>query len=123
LQDKSITSITSIFVIDLCSRASQNATKQGVLQVLCFDGAQTETVSSRDLQQIIRSEGDQTPHYTTITRWIADFDSGRRTSLSDSFGADHGRPVSASGDDQIALVKQILDDDPRLSTREIEAVS
>ena len=81
-------------------------------------------LSAREIyNKLLAVWGDQTPHYTTITRWIADFDSGRRTSLSDSCGADHGRPVSASGDDKIALVKQIFDDDPRLSTREIEAVS
>ena len=43
--------------------------------------------------------GDKTSNYTTITRWIAEFSSGKQTKLDDSIGSNQGRPTTSSTED------------------------
>jgi len=57
------------------------------------------------------------PGYSTVARWSSDFASGDRESFED--GSRCGRPVSASSDDATALVQDVVEEDPRLSTRAI----
>jgi histone-lysine N-methyltransferase SETMAR len=60
---------------------------------------------------------DKAPAYSTVARWTADFKSGKRESFEDMVKC--GRPVSASGDDPTASVREAIESDPRLSTRAI----
>jgi hypothetical protein len=74
--------------------------------------------NSRDIHAALSEVWqDKAPSYSTVARWTADFRSGNRESFEDMPKC--GRPVSASGDDSTATVREIIESDPRLSTRAI----
>lgn len=60
----------------------------------------------------------ETPHYTTITRWVNDYAAERRDSFEDLGRS--GRPISASGDDNTQIIRATVEANPHVSTREIE---
>lgn len=57
------------------------------------------------------------PGYSTVARWLADFACGSRVSFEDLPRC--GRPVSASLDNLSTLVRKLVEEDPRLSTRQL----
>ena len=61
----------------------------------------------------------EAPGYSTVARWASDFSAGNRESFED--GSRCGRPVSASSDAATTLVRDVIEEDPRLSTRAIAA--
>ncbi len=61
--------------------------------------------------------GHQAPSPATVRRWAAAFKSGKDT----VYDRPHpGRPRSASGDNNVTLVQQLVEADARLSVREIQ---
>ena len=63
--------------------------------------------------------GDSAPSFTTVKFWAAEFKRGRK-SLGDSERS--GRPKTASIDENIAKVHQMVPDDRRIKVREIAEV-
>jgi transposase len=60
---------------------------------------------------------DEAPGYSTVARWMSDYASERRETFEDATRS--GRPISASKNDSIAVVRETVLQDPRLSTRAI----
>ena len=63
--------------------------------------------------------GDNAPSFTTVKFWAAEFKRGRK-SLGDDERS--GRPKTATADDNIAKVHQMVLDDRRIKVREIAEV-
>ncbi|KYN40098.1 hypothetical protein ALC56_05506 [Trachymyrmex septentrionalis] len=63
--------------------------------------------------------GDSAPSFTTVKFWAAEFKRGRK-SLGDDERS--GRPKTATADENIAKVHQIVLDDRRIKVREIAEV-
>ena len=63
--------------------------------------------------------GDSTPSFTTVKFWAAEFKRGRK-SLGDVERS--GRPKTATTDENIAKVHQMVLDDRRMKVREIAVV-
>lgn len=62
--------------------------------------------------------GDDAPGYSTVKRWISDFQKGARNSFADVSRI--GRPVTASGDNNIEMIKEAINENPNLSVRDLE---
>ena len=60
--------------------------------------------------------GDSAPSFTNVKFWVAEFKRGRK-SLGDN--ARSGRPETATIDENIAKVHQMVLDDRRIKVREI----
>src|SRR5581483_9797649 len=60
--------------------------------------------------------GTSAPHLATIKRWYNDFYHGRQT-LEDE--AKPGRPISATTDEMIEKIRELIVENPRLTTRQI----
>lgn len=68
-------------------------------------------------EHLLNVWGRNTPSYDSVCRWIRDFQSKERESFSDMPRS--GRPSTVGNDDSVALVKQLVDEDPHISVREI----
>jgi histone-lysine N-methyltransferase SETMAR len=68
-------------------------------------------------QQLEEAEIGPLPSLRTIQRWSESFKDSSRTSLTDV--PHSGRPKSATTDDNVALVKRLIDEMPRQSTRSL----
>lgn len=65
--------------------------------------------------------GDMAPGFSTVKRWWKEYASGARQSLSDS--ARCGRPVTSRLDATIAMVRDFVESDPRLSVRDLSELT
>jgi hypothetical protein len=63
-------------------------------------------------------KGDQAPSYSTIQRWVKHFKEGKQK-LKDK--ARSGRPIIATANKNIELVRNVIDDNPSCFYDEIEA--
>lgn len=61
--------------------------------------------------------GDQAPSYAVIRKWKVEFKTEARSSFEDTPRS--GRPKSTRTDAMIQAVKEAIEDDPKLSTRDI----
>lgn len=64
---------------------------------------------------------EQAPGYSTVCRWCNDFLTGDRASFSD--GDKIGRPMSTCTDDNINIVKGLIEEDYTLSIRDISSIT
>jgi hypothetical protein len=64
---------------------------------------------------------DKAPSYSTIRKWKCEFENdNKRTSFADAPRS--GRPRTARTDDTVTQVKQLIESDPKLSTRDISSI-
>lgn len=62
--------------------------------------------------------GDDAPGYSTVKRWIADYEKGKGDLLTEELRS--GRPVTAGGDNNADVINDLIDEDPHLSVRDLE---
>lgn len=72
-------------------------------------------------QKLVTAWDHHAPGLSTIHRWLSDFSSGSRSSFSDAVRA--GRPLTTVTAANIALVREIIHEEPRLSTRDVECLT
>lgn len=82
-----------------------------------FKEGKTPTEAANRLQQ---HYGASAPDRSTISRWMSRFQCGR-TSLEDDPRC--GAPITATGEDQVAIVRNLLDEDRRLTFDELQAAT
>ena len=74
--------------------------------------------SSKDIyNELLAVWGDQAPSYPTVRRWTLEFSSGARTSFGDAPRT--GRPSTLRTDEKIGQVRAAIQDDPKLSARDL----
>ena len=73
------------------------------------------------LEKIVGTFPEDAPSLRTIQRWIADFNSGERSSFSDETRP--GRPCTARSDGNALTVEKLITDDPKLSIRDLEQLT
>lgn len=69
-------------------------------------------------EELVTAWGDNAPQYRTVAKWTALFKDGRE-SLEDDPRS--GRPITEYTTDNIALVKQLIDENPHATYDELEA--
>jgi [histone H3]-lysine36 N-dimethyltransferase SETMAR len=69
-------------------------------------------------KELVTAWGDDAPQYRTVAKWVTLFKDGRE-SLEDDPRS--GRPITMFTQDNIALVKQLIDEDPHATYDELEA--
>lgn len=72
-------------------------------------------------QKLQLAWGECAPGYSTVKRWMKDFKSEKRTSFSDAERP--GRPVTVSTEENVAQIQELLHENPRMSTRDIECLT
>ena len=73
------------------------------------------------LRKIAAVFPEDAPSLRTIQRWIADFNSGERSSFSDETRS--GRPCTARSDENVLRIQNLITDDPKLSIRDLEELT
>jgi hypothetical protein len=74
--------------------------------------------SAKDIHEnLVKAWGDATPGYSTIKRWTHDFLTGERNMFEDA--EKPGRPRVTRTVENVEKVKELILDNPRLSTRDI----
>ena len=71
--------------------------------------------------KLVTAWADDAPGLSTIQRYFKDFEDGNRNSFNDANRP--GRPVTASGDDNVGIVRDLIEEHPKLSTRDIESIT
>ena len=74
--------------------------------------------TSRDIDQLASTFGNEAPHKATICRWFNEFNRGR-SSLTDE--PPEGRPKSAAVPENIDAVRELIMQDRHVTYREIQA--
>jgi transposase len=69
-------------------------------------------------EELVTALGPSAPSYTTVTRWAKRFREGREDVNDDPRS---GRPVSELTDENIELVRQVINNDPHSTYDEIIA--
>jgi transposase len=67
-------------------------------------------------EDMVKTLDDDSPSYSTIKRWAADFKRGRESIEDDPRS---GRPKTSTTDDQVEAIHRTVLDDRRLSIRQI----
>jgi histone-lysine N-methyltransferase SETMAR len=83
-----------------------------VIRFLVFEGRNSKEIHER----LLKFYADTTPSYATVKRWVAEFRRGR-TSLEDD--PRPGRPQSATSEDFVAKVHEVVETDRRLKLQQI----
>lgn len=85
---------------------------RSIIKFLIFENNDTHNIH----QRLVNFYGTNAPSYSTVKKWAAEFKRGR-TSLNDD--PRPGRPRSATSEDFVAQVHEVVESDRRLSIKQI----
>ena len=103
--------------MDLFSLTCAMEVSSEMFRFYVFTEMKREKSPKKIHEHLLNVWGRNTPSYDSVCRWIRDFQSKERESFSDMPRS--GRPSTVGNDDSVALVKQLVDEDPHISVREI----
>lgn len=96
--------------------ANERPSRRDFRAMIYYDYLQGKSFQ-QSLSSLAQCFGDQSPSRTTVFRWYKEFQFGRTTLADDDR---YGRPVTVSTEQNVAMVRSLIKEDPRIMKEQMQ---